>query len=1520
MPEKEDSISPQSGTGALNNSFSKGMLKDYNETFIGEGLYTHARNAVNNSHDGQVGVIGNEPSNIKCVDLPYTLIGCIGLVDDQWVVFTTDDINSEIGIFDESACSYTKVVNSACLNFKKSHLITGAYRKRYDCERMIYWDDGLNPTRTMDLDDIPYKYKSKIVNGCEERTYTDEIDCEAIRMASLMKHPCIKISRGNIAGTMPNGSYQACIAYTINQVRVSDYIGLSAVQPLWTHQNVISSLQIDITDIDTRFDEFELVLVTNVNAQTVCKSIGYYSTAQGTIYVDRWDLEYPTVPISSVVLRTDALEKTDAMYTVNNYLLRVGTYSKFKFNYQLLANQIKTKWVAVQYPADYYVKGGHNTGYMRDEQYAFFIRWIYNTGERSESYHIPGRAPLSGDTDNITSADAFEQTDGVKRKKWQVENTAKIKSISTYKLSDGGEVIASGVMGYWESTELYPVDRPDIWGTLCGKPIRHHKMPDATVGDLVNHFSNNGQNIVILGVQFENILHPLDNYGNPIESIVGYEILRGSREGTKSILGKGMFNNMRQYNIPGETEIEGLYQNYPYNDLRPDSYLTPLDQDGYNGPNTDGARSPKLTGYKKDVFSFHSPETTFSIPYLNATELKVYQQLVGSSKGSFVVPHLHPRFKLLTNGFDTALDVFATAISVMQTAATVAGGYIIDIASETGLPPIKLGIDKIIADGIGPLGSVSAGVALGATIANAAFQTAYTFLFGRKIAKQQLLGIVYALIPYRQFSAQYNSHGFYNQSVSLQPGNIRKKIIESNFISSSVQQFTANYQVNNQFRNQFVCVKIDGQLDDPSTQDDSRFTLGETSVTLGQITPRTISSYYGALKLTVPAQYGQLNSIKQLSISECIYPSVATVKTTTSTPVLFGGDTYIGRFTEKNSMYFFNPWLYEEPDGYEFNYCLYPTIPFPRYWVNSEKFIGLFKDKPTNHRVLDRAKAGNWFYMDSGYFYLFNSGVRDFFVESEINLAYRDYEDIIDKRHYDPYSFTDLTGMFRSDHIKSGNYYKYDYSLSVSKLFGSHITWGEILPKSYNPVVAETCYTYRPNRVVYSLPQQDESKKDGWRAFLVNNYKDFNTKVTSIKPINKTGAIFMMKFGSPLQFMGIEELKLDGTGAKITIGDGALFSGTQQLQAIVNADTNYEYGSCQNKYSAIGTKHGVFWVSQNQGKIYNYGGEGLNEISASGMKWWFAKYLPSQLLNTYPDYPLYDNLVKGIGVSTIYDNTNEILYIVKKDYKPLKTNYTYDEDGNFYLPGGVKIDFENERYFENASFTISYDCKSKTWISFHDWIPTFLLPGKNHFMSVNGSSVWKHNQVCDSYCNFYGVDYPWEVEFVSATGQTVNTVRSIEYILEAYKYSNDCRDKFHILDENFDRAMVYNSEQISGLLQLHLKTKNNPLDLLNYPKIGTDHIDIQYSKEENKYRFNQFWDVTKDRGEYNTLITNTMFITSPSGYKFNINPDYVNYVKPSLQHKKFRHNVNRVFLRKTQSDNVKYLFKISNQKLLQSPR
>ena len=1516
--------------GSSTNTFTKGMVKDFNDTFVGEGLWTHARNAVNNSHDGQVGVVGNEPANLLCIQLPYTLIGCIHLSDDQWAVFTTDDVNSEIGVFDESACSYKKIINDPCLNFNRSNLITGAYRKRYDCERLIYWDDARNPSRFMDIDNPPLKTRNVVTDGCitEVPLTPIQLDCEAIRLAALVTIPCINLSKGKVGGLLPNGSYQAVIAYTIAGVKVTDYLGISEVQSLFSHENTSSSLEITITSIDTNFDEFELAILSNINNQSTAKKIGVYSTSQGTIYLDKWSTEYETIPVSQIVVRKESVDKTDAMYTVNDYLIRIGTTSKFKFNYQPQANAIKTNWVAVQYPADYYYKGGNNTGYMRDEQYAFFIRWVYNTGDKSESYHIPGRVPAATDRDPMVGGDAYETTgaSAVSRERWQVENTATIDSAVTSVLADGGKVIATGQMGYWESEERYPDRAFNIWGNLCGKKIRHHKMPDNTIvgGDIINHFAPNAAGINILGVKFDNITHPLDNAGNPILSIIGYEILRGSREGNKSVIAKGMLNNMREYELPGNTTVKGLYQNYPYNDLRPDLFLTSSKEVAYKGYSVDNKTAP-LTAYKNNTFSFHSPETTFSNPFMNVQELKVYQEIHGKAEGKFTEPFKHPKFKLANNFLSTVTDILVTIESINNLQKIFSGDGGITISATENFP---ISLNYKIPKPPEPADGVVGGILFVARLALWGVTAAAVIGLEKKLAdlrKEKVLSMFLYLVPKKQYALQYLSHAFYNNSTRNIRGNIRKQITDSSYIRTGVHGFGTGFRVNNFYRNQYVILQTSTDLLKTGTQsgivDNTRQLYHDLNIGINDTFISNTVAYYGAIKIPMVSQYGQLDSIKQLPLSSCVQFTQADKTKKYSSDIYFGGDTYINRFTERNTMFYFNTWLMGEPDEIEFDYRNHFAMTYPRYWLNSKRIDAeLLTDISREHRHLNGSTPqGVSFYVKNRHFYLFNSGVRDFFVESEINVGYRDYDDQIERRFYDPYGYADIDMMFRSDVVKSGEIYKYDYSFSISKLFNSHISWGNILPRDYDPTVAEKCYLYNPNRAIYSLPQSSESKKDNWRIYLANNYKEFSSPVTSIKSVNKTGALFMMKRQSPLQFMGIEELKLDATGAKITIGDGALFSGPQQLQSLVNSDKSYEYGSCQNKYATLGCTHGVFWVSQDQGKVFQYTGQ-MKEISKDGMKWWFSKYLPSELLKSFPTYPLSDNPVKGIGVQMIFDNTNEIVYVTKKDYKPVFTDLVLEGERFYRLINGAKVYYNlDSEAFQPASWTMSYDPKSQVWLSFHDWIPTFLIPGKAHFMSVNRDSIWKHNIRCDMYTNFYGVDYPFEIEFVSATGQTVNSMRNIEYILEAYKSHNNCADKYHVLDENFDQAIVYNSEQVSGLLELVVKNKTNPLDMLAYPQVGTQSIKINFSKEENKYRFNQFWDITKNRGEF-TANNVPMFVTRPNGYQFNINPQYVNYQKPALEHKKFRHNSNRVFLRKLKSNDVKLLFKISNLKLQQSPR
>ena len=57
------------------NSFVKGLNKDLNTNFVTEGTWSHARNAVNNTIDGDISTLSNEASTILCAQSGLTLLG-----------------------------------------------------------------------------------------------------------------------------------------------------------------------------------------------------------------------------------------------------------------------------------------------------------------------------------------------------------------------------------------------------------------------------------------------------------------------------------------------------------------------------------------------------------------------------------------------------------------------------------------------------------------------------------------------------------------------------------------------------------------------------------------------------------------------------------------------------------------------------------------------------------------------------------------------------------------------------------------------------------------------------------------------------------------------------------------------------------------------------------------------------------------------------------------------------------------------------------------------------------------------------------------------------------------------------------------------------------------------------------------------------------------------------------------------------------------------------------------------------
>jgi hypothetical protein len=55
------------------NTFVKGLNKDSDPTYVQEGMWTHARNASNNTFEGDVGSLSNESSNYLCITAGLTM-------------------------------------------------------------------------------------------------------------------------------------------------------------------------------------------------------------------------------------------------------------------------------------------------------------------------------------------------------------------------------------------------------------------------------------------------------------------------------------------------------------------------------------------------------------------------------------------------------------------------------------------------------------------------------------------------------------------------------------------------------------------------------------------------------------------------------------------------------------------------------------------------------------------------------------------------------------------------------------------------------------------------------------------------------------------------------------------------------------------------------------------------------------------------------------------------------------------------------------------------------------------------------------------------------------------------------------------------------------------------------------------------------------------------------------------------------------------------------------------------------
>lgn len=597
-----------------------GLNLDSSINQVGPGRLTYALNAAIENFDSSSVNYQNEPGNQLCLDFTpgYRLIGEHFIPEKKKNIFflsNPDTGASEIGFMDNNDCVYRVLINADCLNFDIKNPIPKIVHRISNCTTEIYWTDGINSRRYLDIENPPWKLLSGTPNCDPVYINPLTIDCNQLKLQPNFSIPSLNVSKVENVGTLVAGTYQFAVQYAdASGNELTSYYSVTNPTPIAdefiTTVNfdypVGKSIVVSVANLDLtgQFQYYNLAVIKTINNISSAELIGTYSIEESSRDVTYTGEDQTAIQLAMI----DILEKfpyydiAQDVTAVQDVLVWNDLTSIDRINYQSIATQIELKWEAYRIPANENYADELNAtnlrGYMRDEVYAFEIVFLLKNGKQTDGFHIPGRElnqPVdnpqdipSTNSDFIGEPDYYIGNTGYKSY-WKVYNTATVSEFSSgYDATDLNYKgpYQFGEFSFWESTEEYPC-QDDLWGDLAGQKIRHHKFPDVLVSPIIENgeivYDNDQivpsmQNDAVfpLGVRVNNseinsLIFTSDLSDELKDDIVGYKIIRADRGTNKSVIAKGMLRNVNTYT---RDDQEYYYPNYPYNDLGVDSYIS----------------------------------------------------------------------------------------------------------------------------------------------------------------------------------------------------------------------------------------------------------------------------------------------------------------------------------------------------------------------------------------------------------------------------------------------------------------------------------------------------------------------------------------------------------------------------------------------------------------------------------------------------------------------------------------------------------------------------------------------------------------------------------------------------------------------------------------------------------------------------------------------------------------------------------------------------------------------------------
>lgn len=333
--------------------------------------------------------------------------------------------------------------------------------------------------------------------------------------------------------------------------------------------------------------------------------------------------------------------------------------------------------------------------------------------------------------------------------------------------------------------------------------------------------------------------------------------------------------------------------------------------------------------------------------------------------------------------------------------------------------------------------------------------------------------------------------------------------------------------------------------------------------------------------------------------------------------------------------------------------------------------------------------------------------------ESKYNLALRQPK-LYDESENEERSFFPYES--RGDFFK---YRSYRYPETVSHSQG----YSELLrPKSFfpSPSLAPSIENYFFSRITHSERHIPNAFRNGYRSFLPNNFKDYDSSLGQITGMFNLRGNLLVIFEHGMGITAIEQRVL--TGADVA---GGVFALPSEVLPPTLTYITREIG-CQSHLSLVQTPGAVYGVDESRGKLWKVTPEGIKVISDEGLSSWLISS------------------------------------------SPVRPRSGYDLENN-------------EVIFCTDYWTLAYREGLEKFVSFYSFgsSPTLFTRRENELYSFVNNQAWKHNA---PVYTIYDEEKEVIVEMV--VNDTVATTKVYDYIniisnqvaplkIELYSYNQD---------------------------------------------------------------------------------------------------------------------------------------------------